>query len=91
MKNYKFVFVNSHLGHEQSYSLIETNIPLSALSSIEKSQNLTRFDSNSVDRFVEKANSFYYKQEDKFMKIIIPDQKEIIEDYPMYFGEYGNY
>lgn len=88
---YDFVFVNTHMGYEKTYSLLRTNIPLSSLSAIEHSQNLNRSECNSAWAFVEKANNFYFKQDDYFMEVILEEQKEEILSYPRYFGFSGNY
>lgn len=88
---YKFVFVNTNMGHGEAYALIETNIPLNHLGGIELSQRLTRFDTNSADAFVKQANGYYHNQGDKYMKILTPTQDEHIEGYPLYYGHSGNY
>ena len=88
---YKFVFVNTHLGYEMSYSVIETNVPLSDLSIIEKSQKLTRSESNTAESFVDQMLTFYYKPDKIIAKVIQKDQKQFIEGYPIYYGYSGNY
>lgn len=88
---YKFVFVNTNMGYSEDYNLIETNIPLSSLGSIENSQRLTRSNTNSAEAFTKAANTFYYEQGDSYMKIIGERTKEPIEGYPLYYGFSGNY
>ena len=88
---YRFVFVNTHLWYEMSYSLIETNVPLNALSKIEDSQKLTRSESNSAERFVNQMLTCFYNSEKIIAKIVQKDQKQFIEEYPIYYGYSGNY
>ena len=88
---YKFVFVNTNMGYNEDYNLVETNIPLSCLSSIESSQKLTRSSTNCAEAFTKAANSFYYEQGNRYMKIVGERTKEPIEGYPLYYGFSGNY
>ena len=88
---YRFVFVNTNRGYGESYALVETNIPMDHLASIEHKQGLTRFDTNHVDAFVKQANTFYHNQGDRYMKVITESQDEHITGYPLYYGYSGNY
>lgn len=92
---YKFVFVNTNMGYYDTYSLIETDLPLSSLNHIENSLNLPRSCNTTVKAFVNAANKFWPLKSNKYeIKILIEDTKEMTEemkDLPIYYGYSGNY